>query len=163
MRFLFLSLLLCLGSTVFAQNDASFKLVRAEGFAYSFEVPLNWNMGQATMPDYDMIMGTSPDSVMQVYYHQYKAGNVQERFQEMLTGMNPRMQTLAQYTRTTYDTDGNPKTAYFAKGHGDYNTELKGFMLAGYNIDGKVCIVLTLSPPTQLTESTPLMRHILQL
>ncbi|MEM6299234.1 MAG: hypothetical protein AAF740_11165, partial [Bacteroidota bacterium] len=132
MRFLFLGPLLCLSTLVSAQNDASFKLVQAEGYAYSFEVPLNWNMGQAAMPDYDMIMGTSPDSVMQVYYHQYKTGNLQERFQNMLTGMNPKMQTLAQYTRTTYDTNGNPQTAYFAKGHGDYNTELKGFMLAGY-------------------------------
>lgn len=162
-----LSFFLTITTCVFAQEEGaqpSYKMVQAENYVYTFEVPLDWQMGQATLPDYDMIMGTSPDSLMQVYYHQYKTpGSHQEKFQELLVSMNPRTRTLAQYVRTTFDADGKPLTAYFAKGHGDYNAELRSFMLAGYQIDGKVCLILVLAQPDNLTDRLPLMRHILQL
>lgn len=151
-------------SVLAQEEEPTYKLIQAEGYALSFEVPLDWKMGQATLPQYDMIMGTSPDSVHQVYYQQYKAERPhQEVFQEVLASMEPRTQTLAQYTRTTFDASEQPQLTYFAKGHGVYEGKLKGFMMGGYEREGKTCIVLILSPPNRLTQSLPVMRHILQL
>lgn len=162
--FLLLLSVLTLHSQAQEGTEPTYKLIQAEGYVLSFEVPLDWKMGQATMPQYDMIMGTSPDSVHQVYYQQYKAERPhQEVFQEVLASMEPRTQTLAQYTRTTFDDAEQPKMTYFAKGHGIYNGKLKGFMMGGYQQEGKTCIVLILSPPNMLTQSLPVMRHILQL
>ncbi|MGF1533195.1 MAG: hypothetical protein ACFCUI_05800 [Bernardetiaceae bacterium] len=142
----------------------TFKLVQAEGHVFSFEVPLDWQMGQATLPSYDMIMGTSPDSSMQVYAHQYQeARPLLDAFQTFLLSLKPHSRTMAQYARTTFDDNEEPVTAYFAKGHGQYEEQLRGFMLAGYQIEGKLCLVLVLCPPNQLTTQLPLMRHILQL